>query len=115
MIPDIPTCEWNPGSNRSLVYPVVAVARLDMPASTRAALVEKMRRHQFDDVVRIDWASIRSESDANQYEAVISNMNFGAAGRLCKTITRNKWTPDHVESALVYLVDGRAFGFAAVC
>lgn len=115
MIPDLQTCEWShPGSNRSLVDPVVAVARLEMPAPTRAVLVEKMRRHQFDDVVRIDWASIRSENGADQYEAVIRNMNFGS-GSICKTMTRNTWKADHVESAIVYLVDGRAFGFASVC
>jgi hypothetical protein len=113
MTPDLATCEWHPGSNRSVVDPIVAVARLDMPASTRALLIEKMSKHKFDDVVHITWTGIASES-SNSYEAAISNMNF-ANGRLCKTITRQTWTPDHIEDAIVYIVDGRAFGYAAAC
>lgn len=111
---DATVCEWRPGSNRSLVDPIVAVARLDMPAPMRAMLIEKLRHHQFDDVVTIRWASITSNSHANDYEAVISNMNF-SQGSLCKTVTRNSWSINHEEGALVYIVDGRAFGYAAVC
>jgi hypothetical protein len=111
---DLAVCEWNPGSNRATVDPVVAVARLDMPAATRAVLVEKMKRHQFDDVVSINWAAITSDTGANSYDGAISNMNF-STGHICRKVTRNGWTLDHTEGAIVYLVDGRAFGFASAC
>lgn len=115
MIADLPSCEWHPASNRSLVDPVVAVARLDMPVPTRTALVEKLRRHQFDDVVHIDWAQIASESGTNRYGPAITNMNFGASGRLCRTVTRASWSELKHETALVYIVDGRAWGYASAC
>ena len=114
MIANLATCEWHPGSNRSTVDPVVAVARLEMPEATRAVLVEKMKSHSFDDVVRITWAGIESVSGANSYDGAISNMNFGT-GRICKAVTRNAWSIKHVENAIVYIVGDQAFGFAAVC
>ena len=114
MAPDLPSCEWSPGTNRSLVDPIFAVTRLDMPLTTRTALVEKLRRRAFDDLVLIDRSSIRSESGRHQYEAAISNMNFGA-GRLCHKVTRDKWTAAQQEGAMVYIVNGRAFGYAAAC
>lgn len=114
MIADVGTCEWNPGSHRSMVDPVVAVARLDMPAPMRTELVEKIKRHQFDDVVSIHWASITSDEGRAAYAGDITNMNF-ADGRICKTVTRDKWTADQVEGAIVYRVGSRAFGYAAAC
>lgn len=111
---DLAICEWHPGSNRSMVDPVVAVARLEMPEQTRLVLIEKIKRHQFDDVVTIKWASIVSNDGTHQYDAAISNMNF-ADGRLCKSVTRKEWQLDHNEGALIYLVDGKAYGYAAAC
>lgn len=114
MIADLPSCEWHPGSNRATVNPVVAVARLDMPAPTRAALIAKMERHQFDDVVSITWAAVTSKQGANDYSADIRRMNFGE-GRICERVTRAKWDSLHSEEAIVYIVDGRAYGVAAAC
>lgn len=114
MIADIPVCQWSPGSNRSTVDPVVAVARLEMPAPVRKVLIEKMRRHAFDDVVTITWSGIYSDSGANQYLSAITNMNF-AQGRLCKTIRRDKWPVDKREGAIVYIVGDHAIGYAAAC
>lgn len=111
---DLDRCEWNPGSNRSTVDPVVAVGRLEMPAPMRATLIEKMKRHHFDDVVSITWATITSDSNANSYDGAISRMNF-AAGRICRAVTRHNWSADHVEGAIVYIVEGRAFGYASAC
>lgn len=114
MTADLAVCEWAPGSNRSMVDPVVAVARLDMPEPTRAILIEKMKRHHFDDVVSIGWATVVSDTHANSYSATLSNMNF-AEGRICRGITRNAWAIDRVEKAIVYIVDGRAYGEAQAC
>ena len=111
---DLPACEWRPASNRSIVDPVAAVARLDMPPPVRAVLVDKLRRHAFDDVVSITWATITSNSGQHQYAAAISNMNF-ARGRLCRSVTRSTWTVEQTEGALVYIVGDRAFGYAAAC
>jgi hypothetical protein len=114
MASDIAVCEWTPNSNRATVDPVVAVARLDIPAATRVALIEKMKRHHFDDVVKITWASITSNSGAYRYGNAISNMNF-ATGRICRAITRNKWSASDEEGSIVYIVGERAFGFASAC
>lgn len=111
---DLPACEWHPASHRFTGDPVAAVARLSMPPAVRTVLVDKMSRHAFDDVVRITWSGVSSESGLNQYAAVIANMNF-ASGRLCRSVTRTHWTTQQAESAIVYIVGDRSFGYASAC
>lgn len=111
---DLPTCEWQAGSNRYTGSASEAVARLNLPPQVQNVLTEKMRTHRFDDVVKItDWR-IESKGNLNSYAPGIINMNFGS-GRLCKTVMRAKWSATQHEEALVYLVEGRAYGWAAVC
>jgi len=114
MIADLATCEWSPGSNRSTVDPIAAVFRLELPAPVRGALIAKMRRHKFDDVVTITRDGITSDSGAEQYAATIANMNF-STGRLCRSVTRTRWSAAQRESAIVYIVGEYAIGYAATC
>ena len=111
---DILSCEWNPGSNRSMVDPVAAIARLDIPADIKKSLVEKFNKNKFDDIVTIDWAEIKSDHGINKYGPDISEMNFGN-GRLCHKITRAKWKAEDRQGAIIFIVDGMAFGYAAAC
>ena len=109
---DLAVCEWNPGSNRSVVSIESAAAHI--PVADRKPLIERFNRRQFDDTVRIGRDAITSDTGSLQYDAVIANMNFGHGDR-CRRVTRARWRPTDVQGAVVFIVNGRAYGYAAVC
>src|SRR4249919_269186 len=110
MIPIIDTCEWNPGINRSTVS--IEIAAQNVRSADRSLLITQFNKKNFSDVVEIRKDRISGQK--NQYESTISNMNF-ARNRLCRHITRAQWKDDTVVSAMVFLVNGNAYGYASAC
>lgn len=109
MMPDLATCEWNPGSNRSIVSIEIAAKRV--PSADRSSLIAAFNARNYSDHVTITKDSITGTA---QYESVIKNMNFGS-GRLCKVVSRKKWKDADAVSAIVFHIKGRAYGYASVC
>lgn len=97
-------CAWNaPGADPFHGEVPAAVARYtEIPPAARAELRRRMERHDFDDV-----AEIRRDTIKGRHEyADMRSMHFGK--KLCRKVSRAKWTDTMVERGLVYCVeDGR--------
>lgn len=108
----LPSCSWDrPGVNPFMGDVVAAVDRYpDIPAATRATLKARMARRQYDDLAVIRRDSIEGQ----QRYAELRDMHFGA-GRLCRTVTRDRWTPQTEERGLVYCADGHCIIVPTVC
>lgn len=104
--------EWRPGSARSQVSIEQAAPRI--AGTSTAELIARFNSHRPDDVVEISRDEIRSTA-GRHYGSEIHDMNAGIAGVVCHTVTRFTWNDDHIEGGLVYVVDGRAFVYFAVC
>lgn len=111
----IDTCNWDhPGTDVFTGSPTMAIYAMapDIPVRVKRVLAERAERHEVDDVVYIDRDSIRGKYD---YEPEISFMAFGSRGRVCANVTRNKWSSDHVESAIVICEQGWCIARPSVC
>lgn len=109
-----PSCSWDkPGANRYTGDTLAALdAYSDLSESTKAALRAKMAAHKYDDVVIITRDAIVGEGN---YLPGIYGMHFGGAGRVCATVSRQKWKPESAERGLVYCADGQCILVPAVC
>jgi hypothetical protein len=113
MSADLPSCEWHPGLNRSVVSIEQAVAKLHLVPDDAKRLIEKFNQHIPDDLVLIDKSNVHSFA-GYKYGPDISRMNFGK-GRLCTKVTRLTWKNKEQQEAIVFVVNGKAYGYAAAC
>ena len=107
-------CSWDhPGQDRFTGDVVKAVDSFsDLDAGTRARLKDRLKNlKNYDDVVTITRDGITGKSS---YDPEIRNMHFGK-DRLCKTVTRKKWLPDHREHGMVYCEGSSCVMIPAVC
>jgi hypothetical protein len=106
-------CRWDrPGADPFMGDVPAAVDRYaDIPADVRATLRDRMQRHQYDDIVDIRRDSI---AGAHRYDATIRDMHFGQ-GRVCASITRQRWLDDTHERGLVYCESGHCVMVPTVC
>jgi hypothetical protein len=108
----LPVCSWDrPGQNPFKGDTVAAVDRYaDIPVPVRAALKQRMAKHQYDEV-----AAIRRDSIEGRYSySELRDMHFGQ-GQVCRSVTRDKWAPDAVERGLVYCESGHCLIVPTVC
>jgi hypothetical protein len=108
----LPVCSWDrPGHNPFKGDTVAAVDRYaDIPAPVRAALKQRMARHQYDEI-----AAIRRDSIEGRYSySELRDMHFGQS-QVCRTVTRDKWAADAVERGLVYCESGHCLIVPTVC
>jgi hypothetical protein len=106
-------CRWDrPGADPFMGEVPAAVDRyLDIPADVRAILRGRMQRHAYDDVVDVRRDSIVG---AHRYDSAIRDMHFGQ-GRVCATVTRQRWADDTHERGLVYCESGHCVMVPTVC
>lgn len=76
----------------------------------REVLIARAERHDYDDVAMIDRDTIHGK---REYGA-LHHMHFGKAGKVCANVTRN-WSPDHVETAMVFCESSYCVAWPAVC
>ncbi len=107
-------CDWNtPGADRYTGTVAAAIAAYGLPLATQRALIEAFQARRFTDSVVIDRDSIRGKT--HDYEPDIRAMHFGSRGRVCGSVTRARWTPEHTETALVVCADAECIAWPAVC
>lgn len=111
----IAVCSWNhPGADAYRGDARAAIeAKTQIPATVRAKLIERAEKSDFDDVVYIDRDTIRSTR--YDYDPGISDMAFGARGVRCADVDRSGWTPDRVESAMVFCEGSWCVARPSVC
>lgn len=99
----IPECEWAPGTDRYTGDKLAAVDELThIPKQAREKLKQKMEKHAYDDIVVIHRNYV--EGPKGIYGTDITNMRSGA-NKVCKEVTREKWSLADKQEALVYRVD----------
>lgn len=113
MTADAITCEWQGGADRFTGSIAAAIASYGYPIATQSALIDAWERRQFADSVVIDRDSIRGQS--HDYEPAITAMHFGSAGRVCRSVTRSKWSAEHVETALVVCAGDECIAVPSAC
>ncbi|HEX8602539.1 MAG TPA: MHFG family PEP-CTERM protein, partial [Pseudoduganella sp.] len=108
-----PVCSWDrPGVDRYRGTPAGALANYrDIPAADRAVLARRIAAGTPDDTVQISRTAIAGN---HAYESTIADMHFGT-GRMCRSVTRAKWTPAHREPAAVYCVNDECVLVPQVC
>ena len=106
-------CNWDrPGRNPFTGDVVAAIDRYrDIPTPVRMKLKERMSARQYDDLVDIRRDSIDGKF---QYAAAIRDMHFGA-GRVCREVTRQRWTDKTHERGLVYCEGEHCILVPTVC
>lgn len=107
------SCSWDkPGMDPFMGNVPAAVDRYtDIPEAVRERLKARMRVRNYDEIATIRRDSI---SGRERYDAEIRDMHFGQ-GRVCRTITRAKWTPEMVERGLVYCESEHCIIVPTVC
>ena len=107
-------CEWTkPGHNPFMGDVVGAVDRYtDIPADLRSRLKARMAQREYDEIVSIRRDSIIGKAE---YSPVIRDMHFGSKNRMCKQVTRTRWTSKMQERGLVYCEDRRCILVPTVC
>jgi PEP-CTERM motif len=110
----IDQCTWDaPGADRYTGTTAAAVAYYtDIPEAARRGLLRKVDRHEFDDMVVITRDAV---AGTHEYSAVITSMHFGSKGKVCSTVTRNKWSDTASEGGLVYCAEEHCILVPAVC
>lgn len=83
----------------------------DIPADARKQLKLRMASHDYDDVVVITRDSIEGRQS---YGSRITGMHFGA-GRVCGSVTRDRWDVQHREAGLVYCAGQHCVLVPSVC
>ena len=108
-------CNWNrPGVNPFTGDVVAAVDRYtDIPTEVRERLKARMAKREYDDIVSIRRDSITG-GKGYEYGNAIRDMHFGP-GKLCKTVTRSKWSSKMHERGLVYCDSGQCILVPTVC
>ncbi len=106
-------CSWDrPGRNAFTGDVVAAVDRYsDIPTPVRARLKARMQAREYDDMVDIRRDSIKGKFE---YASAIRDMHFGN-GRVCRTVTRSKWTAQTHERGLVYCEGEHCLLVPTVC
>ena len=96
----LPTCSWDsPGTNPYRGELSAAVDHYtDIPAATRAALKARIDQQRYDDIAVIGRSHI---TGGWRYSPEIRDMHFGN-GRLCRKVTRQRWSAQAEERGLVY-------------
>lgn len=108
-----PVCSWDkPGADPYRGTPAAALAHYrDISAADRKILADRITAGRADDRVKIGRDAINGQYS---YEPQIADMHFGA-GRMCRSVTRAKWKPAHVEPAAVYCVKDECILVPEVC
>lgn len=108
----VAACSWDrPGAGAYMGAVPAAVDRYtDIPADVRARLKRRMERRSYDDVAAITRDAIQG----SYAYAELRDMHFGA-GRVCRTVTRDRWAPDATERGLVYCEAGHCIIVPTVC
>lgn len=106
-------CSWDrPGHDSFMGDVPAAVDRYtDIRPELRERLKARMRAHDYDDIVEI--SRDRIEGNAG-YEPQIRDMHFGQ-GRVCASVSRDRWSDDQRERALVYCEGGACVMVPTVC
>lgn len=109
----IASCSWDrPGHNQFTGDVVASVDRYtDIAAPTRAKLKRRMAARAYDEIVTIRRDAIYGSA---VYLPEIRDMHFGS-GRVCRSVTRAKWSDSMVERGLVYCEDGQCILVPTVC
>jgi PEP-CTERM motif len=108
----LPACSWNAPGQDPYTGPVpVAVERYtDIPPEVRARLRARMERRAYDDVADITRDRVAGRHDYTD----LRGMHFGT-GRICATVTRDRWAPSAVERGLVYCEGEHCLIVPTVC
>ena len=106
-------CSWDrPGRNAFTGDVVAAVDRYsDIPTLVRVRLKERMQAREYDDMVDIRRDSIKGKFE---YASTIRDMHFGK-DRVCRQVTRTKWTAKTHERGLVYCEGEHCILVPTVC
>ena len=106
-------CSWDrPGNNPFTGDVVAAIDRYsDIPTLVRIELKRRMQARQYDDLVDIRRDDI---SGRERYEPAIRDMHFGL-DRVCRQVTRGRWTAQMHERGLVYCEQGHCILVPTVC
>lgn len=106
-------CSWDrPGHDSFMGDVPAAVDRYkDIAPDVRERLKTRMRAHDYDDIVEISRDSIEGNAG---YEPRIRDMHFGQ-GRVCASVSRDRWSDDQRERALVYCEGGDCVMVPTVC
>lgn len=107
------SCSWDrPGHNPFMGDVVAAIDRyVDIPTLVRIRLKQRMQLRQYDDLVDIRRDEI---SGRERYEPEIRDMHFGL-DRVCRQVTRARWTAQMHERGLVYCEEGHCILVPTVC
>lgn len=111
--PVVDTCSWDsPGRDPFMGDVVQAVDRYpDIPVAVRERLKARMAARKFDDMVTIGRDTIQGKGS---YEPTIRDMHFGE-NKVCRTVTRAKWSGTMQERGLVYCDSGHCILVPTVC
>lgn len=106
-------CSWDrPGHDPFTGDVPAAVDRYtDIPADVRAVLRDRMERRKYDDLAVIRRDSILGFE--TRYTD-LREMHFGA-GKLCRTVSREKWADKHEEVGLIYCEQEHCIIVPTVC
>ncbi len=106
-------CSWDsPGTNPYRGELAAAVDHYtDIPAPTRVALKRRIASQAYDDIAVIGRSHI---TGGQKYKTELRDMHFGN-GRLCRTVTRQRWAAGAEERGLVYCEGGHCVIVPTVC
>lgn len=106
-------CSWDsPGTHPYGGTLAAAVDRYtDIPEPTRAALKARMASQRYDDIAVIGRSHITGTAS---YSPELRDMHFGN-GRVCRTVTRQRWAAGAEERGLVYCEAGHCLIVPTVC
>jgi len=109
----VAACSWDrPGHNPFMGDVVAAIDRYsEIPTPVRMRLKQRMQARQYDDLVSIRRDEIRGRE---RYEPAIRDMHFGL-DRVCRQLTRQRWTAQMHERGLVYCEQGHCILVPTVC
>lgn len=109
----VAACSWDrPGHNPFMGDVVAAIDRYsDIPTLVRIKLKQRMQARQYDDLVDIRRDTITGRE---RYEPTIRDMHFGL-DRVCRQVTRARWTTAMHERGLVYCEQGYCILVPTVC
>lgn len=110
------TCDWSqPGLHKYEGTARAAImAYAEIPKQIRLVLVARAEAQvsDYDDVVTIDRNSITGKFE---YASELKYMHFGRNGKICGAVTRDSWTPEHIERAMVFCAGGYCVARPEVC
>ncbi len=106
-------CSWDqPGQHPFMGDVPAAVDDYpDIPAARRERLKDRLRRHDYDDVVWITRDGIHGSAN---YGPELTGMHFGTH-RVCERVSRTRWRRDHREMALAYCEGTECIVVPTVC